>query len=359
MHDPEVKFRKIDIKNAYINEDMRREVYTWMPPGYVVFVYKGQVVFRRLEPGEKQPRLAVRLQKALYGGMECGRIFWEEYIDWHLEDGFQLIHEDRCYLHRRDESGWIKFSFHVDDNAIAYKGEETYQSYLGRLRGKFDVKEGPLTSHLHINYHFEGEGPERVVRVEQEAQIVKMLKEFGMENCNPVKTPVPSGAMLNEEDCKTPHEGEFDMEALVGHANYINLCTRPDIGQVLKPLARYTTNFGKRHVEWAKYLLRYLRGTQAQCLVYRAGFPMYAQIFTDASHASEPDTRRSITSVVVKIGGNTVYWKSSFTSIVCHSSCESELMALDVGATILEMVRWLVEAIGMHLDYNSNNCRSR
>ena len=136
------------------------------------------------------------------------------------------------------------------------------------------------------------------------------------------------------------------MEALVGHANYINLCTRPDIGQVLKPLARYTTNFGKRHVEWAKYLLRYLRGTQAQCLVYRAGFPMYAQIFTDASHASEPDTRRSITSVVVKIGGNTVYWKSSFTSIVCHSSCESELMALDVGATILQMVRWLVEAIG-------------
>ena len=48
----------------------------------------------------------------------------------------------------------------------------------------------------------------------------------------------------------------------------------------------------------------------------------------------------------MKIGGNTVYWKSSFTSIVCHSSCESELMALDVGATILQMARWLVEAMG-------------
>jgi len=52
------------------------------------------------------------------------------------------------------------------------------------------------------------------------------------------------------------------------------------------------------------------------------------------------------TSLVVKLGGNTVYWKVMFTSIVSHSSCESELMALDVGATIGQFVRWLGEAVG-------------
>jgi hypothetical protein len=124
------------------------------------------------------------------------------------------------------------------------------------------------------------------------------------------------------------------------------MCTRPDIGQVLKILSRFTKTFGKRHVEYAKHLLRYLKGTASLGLTYRTGYPLYYQVFTDASHASCIDTRRSIVSIVVKLGGNTVYWKNMFTKIVSHSSTESELMALDVGATIGEMLRWLVESIG-------------
>jgi hypothetical protein len=124
------------------------------------------------------------------------------------------------------------------------------------------------------------------------------------------------------------------------------MSTRPDIGQVLKILSRFTAKFGKRHVLFAKHLLRYLKGTCTLGLTYRSGYPLYYQIFTDASHASCVDTRRSIVSLVVKFGGNTVYWKVSFTTIVSHSSTESELMALDVGATTSQCPRWLIESIG-------------
>ena len=111
-------------------------------------------------------------------------------------------------------------------------------------------------------------------------------------------------------------------------------------------LSRYTKHFGHRHVEASEHLLRYLKGTINEGLTYRTGFPLYYQIFTDASHASCVDTRRSIISIVVKLGGNTVYWKNSFTKIVSHSSTESELMALDVGAIIGQCLRWIVEALG-------------
>ena len=70
------------------------------------------------------------------------------------------------------------------------------------------------------------------------------------------------------------------------------------------------------------------------------------QVFTDASHASCVDTRRSVLSTVFKLGGNTVYWKSCFSSIVSHSSTESELMALDNPTTISEGLRWLTESMG-------------
>ena len=112
-------------------------------------------------------------------------------------------------------------------------------------------------------------------------------------------------------------------------------------------LSRFTKKFGPKHILAAKHLLRYLKGTINDGITYRTGFPMYYQIFTDASHASCVDTRRSVLSIVVKLGGNTIYWKSMFTKIVSHSSTESELMALDVGATVGQCMRWLGESIGI------------
>jgi hypothetical protein len=337
--------RKLDVSNAYINEYMKRMVFCKMPPGYVMYMHDGELMFRKLKPGEKQPNQCLQVIKALYGGMECGRIFWEAWVDWHLANGFQMIHEERCYLHSRDDNGnWIKLCYHVDDNFILALGAQFYQDYLTRLSTKFDYTEGPLDSHLGVAYHFDDNKGE--VRIEQSAQTWKFLKEFGYENCNPAPAPTMSGPPPCEADCSEPHEEKWDMEGFIGHANYLHMCTRPDIGQVLKILSRFTKRFGHRHVEYCKHLLRYLKGTLNQGLTYRTGFPLYYQVFTDASHASCVDTRRSIISIVIKLGGNTVYWKNSFTKIVSHSSTESELMALDVGATIGQCLRWLVQSIG-------------
>ncbi len=85
---PFVYFRKIDIKNAYINETMRRDVRCRLPPGNTIETYNGQMIFRRLNKGEKQPRISLKGNKVLYNGMKCGRIFWEAWVVFHLKDGF-------------------------------------------------------------------------------------------------------------------------------------------------------------------------------------------------------------------------------------------------------------------------------
>jgi hypothetical protein len=180
----------------------------------------------------------------------------------------------------------------------------------------------------------------------QSAQIMKLLKLFGMENCKPAEAPTMPGPSPCQADCEAQQEEKRDMEAFVGHVLWLYMCTRPDVGQPLKILSRFTKKFGARHVAYAKHVLRYLKGTINQALVYRAGFPLYFQVFTDASHASCVDTRRSILSIVVKLGGMTIYWKNSFSSIVSHSSCESELFALDIGATVGQCLRWLIQSMG-------------
>ena len=182
--------------------------------------------------------------------MECGRIFWEAWVDWHIKDSFQIIHEDRCYLHKRDGQGsWIKFSYHLDDNFIAALGWEYYQEYLTRLSIKFDYTERELDSHLGVAYHFNREIGE--VRIEQSVQIWRSLNEFGYEDCKPAVAPALHGPTPCATDCDEPCEERWDMEAFVGHASYLHMCTRPNIGQVVKILSRYTKGFGHRHVEYA------------------------------------------------------------------------------------------------------------
>ena len=112
LHIEGILFRQLDVKNAYINEYMRRYVICRLPPGYTVEVTADAWYFRRLRPGERAPKLYLKLLKALYGGMECGRIFWEAWVDWHLQHGFQIIHEERCYLCRRSSRGdYIKLAY--------------------------------------------------------------------------------------------------------------------------------------------------------------------------------------------------------------------------------------------------------
>ena len=183
------------------------------------------------------------------------------------------------------------------------------------------------------------------MRMCQATQIEKLLSAFGMSDCKPESTPTLTGPLPCQEDCSDPDETGWDMQAFVGHLQWLYQCTRPDIGQPLKILSRFTTQFGKKHVRFAKHVVRYLKGTMHQSLEYRAGFPLYYQIFTDASHASCVDTRRSILSVMIKLGGMLVFWKNSFSTIVSHSSCESELFALDIGATTGQCLRYLIEAM--------------
>jgi hypothetical protein len=214
---PFVFFRKIDIKNAYINEMMRRDVRCRLPPGYTIETYNGQMIFRRLNKGEKQPRISLKVNKALYGGMECGRIFWEAWVDWHLKDGFQIIHAERCYLHKRSDDGsFIKLGYHVDDNLVVGVGQEFYQAYLVRLKSKFDYKEEPLHEHLGVTYHFDME--RGICHMNQADHTMKFLKLFGHEGCKPSPFPTLDGPEPCAADCEIKYKGSWDMESFNGNA---------------------------------------------------------------------------------------------------------------------------------------------
>jgi hypothetical protein len=191
-----------------------------------------------------------------------------------------------------------------------------------------------------------------IVEIDQKDKVDNLLRAFGMENCNKSNSPMPSWGVPSKDDIPED-EGEikrlndsFDMYGAVGHMNYLQCISRPEISFPLKILSANVLRFGEKHIELAKHVMRWLKGTSCTPLIIRKGGPRVIQIFTDASHAADTSTRKSITGVVIKIGGNTVFWCAIFQRIVSHSSCESELMALDKGATVGQYVKWVHELMG-------------
>jgi uncharacterized protein (UPF0333 family) len=57
------------------------------------------------------------------------------------------------------------------------------------------------------------------------------------------------------------------------------------------------------------------------------------QAYCDATWASDPSGRRSLSAYYVFLGGSLIAWKSKKHVAVCHSSAEAELRAMTLMTT--------------------------
>ena len=338
INDPEVRFFELDITCAYISANMKREVYVYDPDEF---------------RSKSRPHFVRRVLKALYGGIDSGRCYYEHWVSFHIGLGFQPIHHDKCYMQYVTSNGFIRFCFHVDDSTIAQKGDALWEWYLKKLSKEFEYTVGPLQYCLGIAFHVDYD--KGTIDMEQTAKIEHSLRVMEFDkDMKSATTPSPVGGKDPTEEGMIYHTAEdqasgkcFPMLRALGLLNHLHCSTRPCIGRALRVASRSGYNFSEQHVKYVKHIFRYLKGTKNLCLSFRRQQgPLALQIFTDASHAGCLITRRSMSGLVAKLCGNTVFWKVSFQGIVSHSSTESELMALDKGATTGQFLKWICVAIG-------------
>jgi hypothetical protein len=341
LSDGSVEFHQYDIASAYLTAPQKREVYVRIPP-YMDKRYAGNAK-------------VARLYRALYGGKDSGRCYYDYFRNFHIKElGFKTVHHDQCLLIlNRPDGQFIHIAYHVDDVVVASRGEDIWAWYQSRLSERFEYTLGPLSYFLGLNFEF-GIHPTtgtRTCRIQQTPQIDKALRDLGMADSKGAKTPtanneqpsladLPSDPLALEQGMK-----KFPMMEAIAHMGWIYQHTRPDIGYPLKILSKFGQRHGTRMHDYCRHVLRYLKQTRDLGLEFVGGEQPVIQVCTDANHASDPDTRRSISSVIIKLGGNTVYWRSRYQKIVSHSSTESELMAVDEGVRYAQFVRYIVEAI--------------
>jgi hypothetical protein len=138
-----------------------------------------------------------------------------------------------------------------------------------------------------------------------------------MQECKPVKVPIPVGVKLSVDQCPKKNEEEEEMShvpyaSVVGSLIYGMIFTRMDIAHAVGVLRRYMSKLGKEDWKIVKRVFRYLRGTASYGLCYegRLGLDRVVDIhgFFDADWVGDMDRRRSTSGYVFNLFGGAISW---------------------------------------------------
>ena len=128
---------------------------------------------------------------------------------------------------------------------------------------------------------------------------------------------------------------------------YAALQTRPDIAFAVQHLSQYTSNPAQEHWTVVKRVLRYLKGTHDEGIVYkRAETAPRIEIYADADFANRADAK-SISGYACVMNGACLAWSSKKQSTVALSTTEAEYIALTHVAKQLTWIRKLLNGIGL------------
>ena len=177
---------------------------------------------------------------------------------------FERSQNDYC-VYTKNENG-IKtiILIWVDDVIIASSDLASIIEIKKELSSKFRMKDfGQISYFLGIEFEISPD----CIKVHQSKFISKLLDKFGMSECN--RKQIPCDADAFENDFTESKFLEDKYQEIVGSLIYLMTGTQPDICHVVTKLSERMSNQTQPHLNLAKSVLRYLKGTIDNGIVYR------------------------------------------------------------------------------------------
>ena len=301
---------QMDFDTAYLNADLDVDVYVKQPDGFV-----------------EKPNMVWKLKKSLYGLKQSGRM-WNSLLNKFLtSEGFVRSMTDPCLYTYFDGKNTVNIIVWVDDLLIAASNQEILNKVKGVLSQNFKMKDlGVLSYFLGIQFSFN----KNSIVMEQSKYVDKILERFNMTNCKTKPTPCPLGINKDLGKYSQLLENNTLYREIVGSLIYLMTNTRPDISYVITLLGQYMSKPTVAHLNLAKHVLRYLKGTKSFGLNFvKSDSSLEVFGYCDSDWGGSLD-RRSVSGYCFMLhkNGPLISWKSCKQNIVALSSCEAEYVAL-------------------------------
>jgi len=267
------------------------------------------------------------------------------------ECGFKRATFDPCFYSSHTDDGWVCLSVSTDDCLITGTNKKLIQELRQKANARFG--EGQWTpsvdSFLGINcYHNLATG---TFPMDVASKITQLLDDYELQDLR--GSDVPYAAELdkinpsfeNYEDSKKKHISiiKANFANICGTCIYLAITCRPDIATICNQACRGMHGPSNHQILLLYYLLKYLRQTKQNKLVYRKSgsaaqnsFEVlcdkfnelgqdlkqhYIVAYGDASFADKHDERlRSTSGGTIYVFGNLVTWFSKRQSLTAKST---------------------------------------
>ena len=315
-----LKMQMMDVVTAYLYGSLDSDIYMKVPDGLKI-------------PDSKPDRnmYSVKLQRALYGLKQSGRMWYNRLSEFLLKKGYVNDPDSPCVFIRKSQKGFCIISVYVDDLNIIGCAEDIEEA-CAYLKTEFEMKDLGKTKFclgLQIEHLPEG------IFLHQSTYCKKVLERFYMIKAHPIRTPMVVRSIEKDKDPfrprgvdEEPLGPEVPYLSAIGALMYLANNTRPDIAFAVNLLARHSADPTRRHWVGVKTILRYLKGTQDLGLYFSKKQDQTMVGYADAGYLSDPHSAKSQTGFVFLWGGTAVSWKSCKQTLVATSTNHSEIIAL-------------------------------
>ncbi|GJX60172.1 retrovirus-related pol polyprotein from transposon TNT 1-94 [Tanacetum coccineum] len=299
---------QMDVKTAFLNGNLREEVYVSQPDGFV-------------DPDK--PNYVYKLKKALYGLKQAPRAWYDMLSSFLISNDFSKGSVDPTLFIRREGKELLLVQIYVDDIIFAASTPELYDLFAKIMCSKFKMSMmGKISFFLGLQI---SQSP-RGIFINQSKYALESLKKYGFESCDPVDTPMVEKSKLDEDkEGKAVDPSHY--RGMIGTLLYLT-ASRPDLQFAICMCARYQARPTEKHLNAVKRIFRYLKGTVHQGLWYPKDSSFALTAFADADHAGCQDTRRSTSGSIQLLGDRLVSWSSKRQKSAAISSTEAEYIAL-------------------------------
>ncbi len=321
--------KQIDVESAFLNAELKEDVYLKQPKGY------------EMEEGK-----VLKLNRALYGLVQAPKAWMETFIKQVEILGYKRSWTDPCLMTKSNRGEVILcMTIYADDCLIAGKEEDVEETIQG-IEKIFKVKRmGDAGTYL--GYTISRDRKKGTLSIHQTDYIESIQETYNVGTSKAIRTLAKVGKEPSKDTEDTNVEVDLtEYKSGVGALLYAMKTTRPDIANAVRLLSKHMDKAKSFHMDGMYRVMQYLIGTKALGITYDNKRKMELEAYVDSDYAGDTHERKSTSGYVVMLGGGAIQWKSKLQDTVSLSSSEAEYKALSTCAAEISYLKRVLSDVG-------------
>jgi len=316
--------QQLDIKAAYLNADLDKNIYVSIPPGDKN--YKNSFWL---------------LNKALYGLKQSGLQWNIKITNFLINNGFTQLNSEKCIFKKVEKEILIAIIGIYEDDMIITGYDNEIFSIINKIKRKFKISKcEPIKYILGIKI----EKIKDKFIIFQKGFIKKLLEKFDIKYAKRNNTPCMGNNLISVN--KDPFNKTIYKSA-IGSLIFLAKCTRPDITYAVHKAARKSENPCVSDWKAVTNIMKYLNNT-IEYKLYYDGIGTIT-VYSDADFAGDIVNRKSTSGFIIMLRKLHLIWSSKKQSTVATSTSEAEYIST---AEWLKTILWLRNILYELLKFN-------